>query len=129
MGGIEFLSSGVGIVGFMGFMAATTAEAQETRTSGQKLLGPVQQADDCTPELQRFNEQIMVFGRTAATTRAFEQCVDQEVRARYRKCVGDPYYGSPIATQISQVISASRSPGPVQITCTGGSGNASTGLG
>ncbi len=129
MGGIEFLRSGVIIVGFMGFIAATTAEAQETRTTGQKLLGPVQQADDCTPELQRFNEQIMVFGRTAATTRAFEQCVDQEVRARYRKCVGDPHYGSPIATQISQVISASRSPGPVQITCTGGSGNASTGLG
>jgi hypothetical protein len=101
----------------------------EVATVTQPLLGPVEQADDCTPELQRFNEDIMVYGRTTASTRAFEQCVDREVRARYRKCTGDPYHGSPVATQIAQVIAASRSPAAVQINCSGGSGNASTGLG
>lgn len=101
----------------------------EVATVAQPLLGPVQQADDCTPELQRFNEDLMVFGRTTASTRAFEQCIDKEVRARYRKCTGDPYHGSPVATQITQVIAASRSPAAVQIRCSGGSGNASTGLG
>jgi len=101
----------------------------EVATVTQPLLGPVQQADDCSSELQRFNEDIMVYGRTTASTQAFEQCVDREVRARYRKCTGDPYFGSPVATQIAQVIAASRSPAAVQIKCSGGGGNASTGLG
>jgi len=110
-------------------LAAPKAAAQEVRTTTQPLLGPVNQADDCTPELQQFNEEIMVFGRITATTRAFEQCVDQDVRARYRKCVGDPYYSESFSSQITRVIAASRLPGPVQITCTGGGGNASTQLG
>ncbi len=115
-------------VGVFGVGLGAGARA-EVATVAQPLLGPVEQADDCTPELQRFNEDIMVYGRTTASTRAFEQCVDREVRARYRKCTGDPYHASPVATQITQVIAASRSPAAVQIKCSGGSGNASTGLG
>jgi hypothetical protein len=120
----------IGVLGvFVGGVGLGAAARAEVATVAQPLLGPVEQADDCTPELQRFNEDIMVYGRTTASTRAFEQCVDREVRARYRKCTGDPYYASPVATQIAQVIAASRSPAAVQIRCSGGSGNASTGLG
>lgn len=103
--------------------------AQEVVTVGQPLLGPVSQADDCSQALQRFNDEIMVYGRAASATRAFEQCVDQDVRATYRRCTGDPFYSSPVATQVAQAVLAARSPSGVQIRCTGGSGNASTGLG
>ncbi len=118
----------VGVAG-LGLGASMAARAQDTATARQPLLGPVSQSDDCSPQLQRFNEDIMRYGRVTAATRAFEQCVDRDVRALYRKCTGDPYYGSTVATQISRVIAASRSPSSVQIRCTGGDGNASTGLG
>jgi hypothetical protein len=124
--GLGVVGAGIGVGVWIGVDAGARAEVA---TAAQPLLGPVEQADDCTPELQRFNEEIMVYGRTTASTAAFEQCVDREVRARYRKCIGDPYYGSPVATQIARVIAASRSPAAIQITCSGGSGNASTGLG
>ncbi len=110
-------------------IAIGQSSAQDTRTVSQPLLGAVENDNNCTPVLQTFNEDIMVFGRTAAASDAFAQCLDEKVRQNYRACNGDPFRTSPVATQIAQVLAVSRTPNPVHIRCFGGAGNASTYLG
>ncbi|AFL81174.1 ABC-type uncharacterized transport system, permease component [Aequorivita sublithincola DSM 14238] len=93
------------------------------------LLGEVTTADDCSAEHQAFNDDIMMFGRIAVSTQAFEECVREKVTNLYRKCNGDPFYDSSIEDQIQKVIEISRSLNNVHIKCTGGSGNASSSIG
>jgi len=93
------------------------------------LLGNTSYANDCSPEFQAFNEKMMMFGRIAASSKAFEQCVNEKVRSLYKKCNNDPYYDATIEIQIQKVINAARSINNVHIKCTGGAGNASAKLG
>lgn len=118
------------VLTFIIFLASLSVlTAQEYGRVTSALLGRVEQADDCTPEFQAFNDRIMVFGRIAASTRAFEEILSSRIRELYRECNNDPFYGQSIDVQIRKAIDASRSLNGVHIKCTGGSGNASASLG
>lgn len=107
---------------------ATTVTAQ-IRTQTSALIGRVDQADDCTPEYQAFNDRIMVFGRIAASSKAFEEILESMIAANYRECTNDPFYGQPLRIQTQKALAASRNMNGLHIKCTGGNGNASTQLG
>lgn len=100
-----------------------------------ELLGDVEFDAACTADERVFLEEIMEYGRIAASTPAFEECVDEVVRngsfgmGPYRECNGDPYYGSPVSTQVDKVLDVARSTFDVKMWCSGGGGNASTFLG
>src|SRR5690242_2905045 len=95
------------------------------------LLGAVSYASDCTANDKTFLAKTMHYGRTIATTPAYQQCVDKAVRTGftrsgsswivgpYMACNGDPYQTSDVATQISRALTAERSSVDVKITCTG----------
>ena len=92
-----------------------------------KFANPVF-ADDCTTEQQTFNRTVIAYGRTVVASKAFEDLLRRRMRERYGKCTGDSYYDSDIETQINQVLAACRATKSIKINCTGGSGNASTGV-
>ncbi len=107
----------------------STISFAQINTHTSALLGTTSSADDCSPEHQAFNDKIMMFGRIAVSTKAFEECVREKVTDLYRKCNGDPFYDASLEVQIQKVIDIARSPNNVHIKCSGGSGNASTGIG
>lgn len=74
----------------------------------------------CTEELRDYLDESMFYGRTAANSDAFAQCVDQRMRALYVGCAGDPWNSSAIATQVGRAIDASRTSNDVFIYCNGG---------
>src|SRR5262249_52960473 len=100
---------------FLFFASATTllgcgtpASDPEPATAehSEALLGRTNFAgSDCTPALRSFLNKTMFYGRTAAASRAFAQCVDTAVRTGtsgigpYLKCNGDPFYFDSIDTQ------------------------------
>lgn len=108
---------------------------EEIAVQQSELLGDIEYDSGCTSDERVFLEEIMHYGRTASTTVAFEECVDEVMRTGaysmgpYRQCNGDPYYGYTIDTQIQKVIEVARSKFDVKMWCSGGSGNASTSLG
>ena len=108
---------------------STAPATAQIETSRQALLGDVNQAGDCTAEQKDFNQEILFYGRTAAVTDAYAQCIQQEVSSRYKKCEGDPFYDASQNRQIDRVMRVSLSTNDVKINCSGGSGNASTGIG
>jgi hypothetical protein len=112
--------------------AGPTAPGEEgpaLSRSTQDLMGNIAYGTDCSSGHQGFLNDVMRYGRVAAASNAFEQCVDRRVRERYRKCNGDPFYADSIDTHINQVLWVARSSNPVRMNCTGGGGNASTNLG
>ncbi len=110
------------------FFLLSLAGYSQVGSTTSALLGNTSYADDCSPEYQAFNEKMMMFGRIAVSSRAFEQCVNEKVRALYKKCKNDPFYDASIDVQIQKVIAVARSINNVHIKCTGGAGNASAGI-
>lgn len=109
--------------------AATLGEKQSD------LLGNVTYGSDCTANDKQFLSKAMHYGRTVAVSNAFAQCMNAAMTTQqagyigpYQQCNGDPFYGSASATQASQAITAARSSVDVNINCTGGHGNASSGI-
>jgi hypothetical protein len=99
------------------------------------LLGAVNFGSDCTDNDKQFLTKVMHYGRTVAVSNAFAQCMSNAMTSQqagyigpYMQCNGDPFYGSPQATQLQQVMEAARSTVDVSINCTGGNGNASAGI-
>jgi FG-GAP-like repeat len=86
-------------------------------------------ASDCTPEQQTFNRTVIAYGRTVVASKGFEDLLRRRMREAYGKCTGDPFYDSNLEAQINQVLAVCRAPKTIKINCTGGSGNASTGIG
>ena len=109
-------------------IAFPTWSYSQDRSNTSKLFGKIYSADDCSPEHQAFNDKIMMFGRIAVSTVAFEECVTKKVTNLYRKCNGDPFYNENLNIQIQKVLDISRRLQNVHIKCTGGIGNASTGI-
>ncbi|WP_158501543.1 VCBS repeat-containing protein [Vitiosangium sp. GDMCC 1.1324] len=97
--------------------------------SQQDLMGNIVYGTDCSTGMQSFLGDVMRYGRVAAASTAFEQCVDQRLTERYKKCNGDPFYSDTLDTQKAQVLWVARSANAVKMNCTGGGGNASTGIG
>ncbi|WP_423999445.1 FG-GAP repeat domain-containing protein [Maribacter sp. IgM3_T14_3] len=110
------------------FFTISFAGHSQVGSTTSALLGNTSYADDCSPEYQAFNEKMMMFGRIAVASKAFEQCVNEKVRALYKKCNNDPFYDASIDIQIQKVIAVARSINNVHIKCTGGAGNASASI-
>ena len=100
----------------------------------ERLLGSVAYASDCTAGHKRFLDKMMLYGRVAAVSGAFKACVSARVlnqasAGNYMQCTGDPFYGASRQDQLLAVLRKTRSFNPLTMHCTGGSGNASTGIG
>jgi hypothetical protein len=112
-----------------------------TEAHSSALLGAVRYGSDCTATDVSFLDKVMQYGRTAAVTPAFAQCLSRAMSVGavrhldgssigpYLKCTGDPWYSSGISTQLTEAIQAARSTVDVTIGCTGGLGNASAYIG
>ncbi len=117
----------LGLIGLIGTPAAASqGDASFTRP---QLLGRVSPDEGCSAAERDFLEVTMSYGRTAAATVAFEQCLEQQVRTTYRKCIGDPWYDSTLNRQIGRAIAIAQSPNEVSMACSGGAGNASASIG
>jgi hypothetical protein len=108
---------------------AAQGEAHGERRSA--LLGTVRYSTNTcwngatgTQDIE-YLQKAMRYGRTAAISNAFAQCMDGAVRNTYRQCNGDPGFGADVATQLDMVMTAARSSVDVNIACSGGNGNAS----
>lgn len=95
----------------------------------QELYGDVNFASDCSQEHIDILSDSMQRGRIASNTPAFEQCVRQQITNLYTPCAGDPFASSGVAEQIDRALQSTRTTNGVDITCTGGSGNASAAIG
>lgn len=90
---------------------------------------------DCTPARRAMLEESAFFGRTVAATPAFEQCLREKISpppfgtGTYRPCMGDHAYSASYETQIGDALWASRTGTNVAMSCSGGGGNASAGIG
>jgi hypothetical protein len=124
---------------WLGLMGCVVEDV-ETSEATEDLLGTVTTTSDCTAQKSTFITSTMRYGRITASTRAFEQCVEQALRAgvsvagggwagNYRRCNGDPFYGEPLTTQLQAVLDVARSGYDVQINCSSPNGNASAGIG
>jgi hypothetical protein len=112
---------------------------EDTGEAREDLLGSASYAGDCSPALVSFLDTVHFYGRVAAASRAFEQCVDRAMRVQlstgggpagpYRQCNGDPFYNQPVNTQLQSVLDAARSGNDVFMSCGGSSGLASAAIG
>jgi hypothetical protein len=111
-----------------------SVESKSSPVLGQWVYGP-----DCTPAMKVMLDRAKRFGRAVVTTEAFASCMSQRMAGSYQlagrtsgpylKCIGDPWYSSPLATQIEKATAAARSWNDVGMMCTGGGGKASSWLG
>ena len=92
------------------------------------------QYQSCSADEIAFHEDILRHGRIVAGSDAFAECIDVAFRfgtdgfGPYRACNdGEPYANSSIATQVARAVDIARTPNDLSISCSGGSGNASTG--
>ena len=114
----------------LGLLIGGMARAQsEVAGKTGALYGDVGFENDCSEEHKRFNYEILFHGRVSAGTRAFRECIDQELRSSYGSCDGDPHEGATIDAQIDRLVEVAQSRNDVEIECTGGAGNASAAIG
>ena len=120
----------------------TATEDAVTEVTQDPLLGTVRYGGDCTAGEIGFLDQVMVYGRVAAASPAFQQCMAAAVNhttlalpiygqnvAPYRQCNGDPAFGWAPSQQLAAAMMITHSENDVTMNCTGGGGNASTNLG
>lgn len=112
------------LAGIASALGACVAEDDpETTTATSDLMGEVAFAGSCTPAMQSVVNDGARYGRVAAASAAFNQCMNSAMRTRtmtfgpYRKCIGDPFYDYPIETQIDRLLAVTRSANDVQISC------------
>jgi hypothetical protein len=119
--------------------ASDPGEAVDEETIGvasESLLGSISYGQDCTSDDQRYLNESMFYGRVAAASVAFDECIAEAVTSGatdangaaigpYMQCNGDPFYGSLPSMQILRAIDMSRSRNDVSMNCSGGGGNAS----
>ena len=101
---------------------------EETETINSPVLTSTYD-DDCSQEHQDFNDELMHHLRITTESNAFDQCVRTSVENSYQRCIGDPFYSSPMDKQIQKVLEVSRSKNNTNVSCTGGGGLASARLG
>ncbi|MBL8626271.1 MAG: hypothetical protein JNK64_33455 [Myxococcales bacterium] len=121
--------------------ACTTPEdATDLGADEAAVMGGTSFDNTCPADVQAYVEDTMLHARTAIASTAFSQCLDQAMRTGitmagasigpYRKCNGDPYYASDIATQVARALAATRSSNSLAFSCSDVQGaNASAGLG
>lgn len=108
---------------------STAVDSDELRVFGDVSYGAT-----CTPELIDFHEDALRFGRIAASTPAFEQCITEAYTTGlpefsfgpYHSCPSDPSASAPLSQQIDAALQTARSANDLAVECSGGFGNAST---
>jgi hypothetical protein len=124
--GVATLVSACGIEGTEEVPGA--ASQAPVAGDAKALLGAVTYASDCKAEWKPFLDKATRFGRVAATSTAFTQCVSKAVKVGYpgtgplRSCAGNPFDDWSQDEQISMVIAAARNTDDVSMSCPGGSG-------
>jgi hypothetical protein len=135
-----------GLFGLLAPACISAPEAPESSEDPEEVgvdQAPIEGADnygaDCDATTKTFLDKVMLYGRAASASRAFTQCMSNAMTSMvslggqsfgpYRKCNGDPFYASPAATQLTNVLAMTHSTADILINCTGGGGNASTYLG
>jgi hypothetical protein len=117
-------------------------DRSEVATESQALLGTVTYGGDCTAADRSFLDKAMHYGRTAATSPVFQQCLDRAVRTgavgvgpyraadRSKTGCQNPFADQALAVQIDRLVQAARGGAGLNIACTGAtSGNAAAALG
>jgi hypothetical protein len=133
----------------LGGLACTnqTENPDLVEAQSSPVYGNATYAADCNPTMKVVIDRALRFGRTAAQSNAYAQCLSTRgssslalggypssgigpaVLGPYLKCNGDPFHSSSLSTQIANALAIARSPNDVGMNCTGGGGNASTFIG
>lgn len=127
--------------------SSRTGSDETIGTSGAAVMGTDNFGSDCSSSEVTFLQRAAWYGRVAANSPAFDQClqaafVTQQTTTNpqngstnpigpYQQCIGDPFFGQGIAVQEPRGLAMATSPNDFQINCTGGNagGNASAGIG
>jgi hypothetical protein len=100
-------------------------EAIAAETSA--VMGRIDYAGDCNSSARTILDKAMRYGRTAATSTAFRQCLEENViYGVYRQCNGDPFFRTDRGLQASAAYDMTHSVSRVNMHCTGGTGVIST---
>jgi hypothetical protein len=108
---------------------AASATPEDVAQDQAPVYGFDNYGTDCSAGEQQLLNQTMLYGRIASASAAFAQCMTQTVQSTYRKCQGDPWFSSPLSTQLAAALNITDSANDVTINCTGGAGNASAVIG
>jgi hypothetical protein len=116
------------------------AAAEPLGSDESAVYGDLGYADSCNePGVHTQLAKSIRWGRVASASAAYNECVQRAFRGTvtyagwtigpYRQCVGDPFYGASLDTQIDRALDAMRSPNDWLIHCDGTVGNGSASLG
>ncbi len=114
---------------------ALETQPAETAEHTQPLLGDAKYLSTCNQAQRTFLDDVRFYGRVAAASDAFADCVDETMRnglngnGPYLTCTKDPYEKSDLDTRIARVLRVARSPNDLSIGCSGGAGLASAHIG
>lgn len=99
---------------------------EDTGKVAQPMLGDVATwGATCNPTYQNVIRKTLWYGRVAANSNAFQDCMSRsmssgyEGKGPYKKCKSDPFAADPIATQITKAVAAGRVPNAWSIACDG----------
>ncbi len=98
-------------------------------------MGDVTWGSGCSSTHKRVIQKALWYGRVAAHSLAFQQCVGRAMqtghagKGPYRKCRDEPSATEPLATQIQKAVAIGRSANGWKIACDGDAGYASAHLG
>ncbi len=120
--------------------ACTSTDDADLGADEAAVMGGTSFASSCPADVQAYVEDTMFHGRAAIGSAAFAQCLDRAMRTGitkgaastgpYRECIGDPFHGRDIATQVARALAATRSSNSLALTCHDQKGaNASAHLG
>lgn len=132
------LSAGVAVTAGCSAADPGAPGGESVGQDDSSLLGAVTYGADCNAGDKAFLDKVMRYGRTAASSSAFSQCMQGAMTSQvyggigpYKKCTGDPFYGDSLAVQLDRVLKAARSTVDMTLNCTGaigGGANASAAL-
>lgn len=119
-------------VGICSTACGSTPEHEEaTDNVAQPVLGDVATwGPTCNASYQNVIRKALWFGRVAANSNAFQQCMTRamqtgfEGKGPYKKCRDEPFGSDPIATQITKAVAIGRGANTWNIACDGASNGA-----
>ena len=111
------------------FLAACGSELEDQiDEAADAVLGRASTDGSCAAQYRPLLEKSLRMARSVATTPAFQQCLDQTIRAQttlssniikgpYRACAGDPYATSSVSMQVTRALAFGRSSNALQYRC------------
>jgi hypothetical protein len=121
----------------LGSLACTnqTENPDLVEAQSSPLYGNATYGADCNAGMRAVLDRALRFGRTAAKSSAYAQCLSmrgsssltlgQLTAGPYRKCVGDPFDWEDPSEQVSHALFITRNANAVAMNCTGGGDDSS----